>query len=174
VKLIQTVTVTAAFQASVEFTSIPQDGTDLVILISARGDTTGTGAGTVFAKFNTSTTEYYWRVYQGSGSAVSNSVGTHPSAAAILVRAGATANTFSNAEMRIFSYSAAVRKLYSTDAVGENNALEAYQQMIAGQWSFTDAITALTFTTTNSFITGTTFSLYKITKGTDGIVTTSP
>jgi hypothetical protein len=63
----------------------------------------------------------------------------------------------------------------SVDAVNENNATSAQQEIRAWLWSETSAITSLTISAigANQMVAGTTISLYKITKGSDGIVTTS-
>jgi hypothetical protein len=63
----------------------------------------------------------------------------------------------------------------SIDAIRENNATDARQAIFAALWSDTAAITSITIVpSSTNFDVGSTFSLYKITKGSDGIVTTSP
>lgn len=172
--LIETKTLGTA-AASIEFTSIPQDGTDLVFLISSRSATTDNFD--LALRFNGSTTGYSNRQLQGNGSAVASAAPfsdriwlgyTNPSFY--------TSNTFGNSIAYIPNYTAAVNKSVSGDTVMENNATSAFQFITAGLWSNTAAITSVNVSIdfgTGNFAIGTTVSLYKITKGSDGIVTTS-
>jgi hypothetical protein len=156
--------------ASIEFTSIPQNGTDLVLLGSARN--TATAADTILFSFNSSTANFSAKFLQGSGSASSSS--TIARFAATAVGGTETASTFSNFQIHIPNYSGSTNKSYSTDTVTENNATQAFQTLISGLWSDTSAITSITLTTNSgNLAVGSTISLYKITKGSDGIVTTS-
>jgi hypothetical protein len=60
------------------------------------------------------------------------------------------------------------------DTVSENNATAAFQRIIAGLNNSTAAITSINFfPSSGNFVAGSTISLYGITKGSDGIVTTS-
>jgi hypothetical protein len=167
--LIETKTL-ATTAASIEFTSIPQDGTDLVILISARTNASGLRSGQI--SFNGSTSGFSNRSLDGTGSVAASFsearyVGT-------LAGTTATADTFGNALIYIPNYSGATNKSFNADSVSENNAASAIQSISAGLWSNTAAITSLSFSpSTDSLIAGSTISLYKITKGSDGIVTTS-
>jgi hypothetical protein len=154
--------------ASIEFTSIPQDGTDLVLLMSGRG-AADVSAG--YISFNTGGT-YTRRTLQGNGSS-SSTVADYDF---YIVASARTANTFSNAAIYIPNYTGSTAKSYSTDSVGESNETLSFQALTAGLWSGTAAITSLNvyLVAGVSWAAGSTMSLYKITKGSDGIVTTSP
>jgi hypothetical protein len=175
-KLIESKTLGTA-AASIEFTSIPQTPfTDLVALISYRTD-----RAQVFdqlrIQFNDDTgANYSFRGLTGDG-AGANSESTSGSGIKIApgVGASATANTFSNNSLYISNYSGSTNKSVSSDAVGENNATTAYQSIFAGLWSNTAGITKIKFfpEVGPNFVIGSTISLYGITKGSDGIVTTS-
>jgi hypothetical protein len=159
--------------ASIEFTSIPQDGTDLVFLISARSDaTTASGGGSGVLRPNGSSSNLSSRRLQGTGSATSSTTST-----TVIYRidpSDYTASTFGNSSIYFPNYAGSTAKSFSVDAVNENNATEAVQQIVAGLWDNTAAITSMTFLpNSGNFVSGTTISLYKITKGSDGIVTTS-
>jgi hypothetical protein len=165
--LIETKTLGAA-AASIEFTSIPQDGTDLVALLSQRnsGDNVG-----VVLSFNTGGA-YTRRRLLGDGSATSSDTPTND----VLQSASVfTANTFSNSSIYVPNYTGSTSKSYSVDTVTENNATTSYQALYAGLWDGTAAITTLKLTAGGgfNFVAGSTVSLYKVTKGSDGIVTTS-
>ena len=168
--LIETKTLGTA-AAQIEFTSIPQDGTDLYITVSARTNA-GNDLDTLLVKFNGVTTNQTSRMLRGTGSAVSSSSLTEISFA--VVGNTATSNTFGNAAFYVPNYSGATNKSVSMDIVIEQNTTTAYQQLFAALWSSTAAITSFTVAGQGTnLLTGSTVSLYKITKGSDGIVTVS-
>jgi hypothetical protein len=172
--LIETKTLGAA-AASIEFTSIPQTFTDLIIVSSLRTDNNPDSSdyGIAGLSINGSTANITSRALVGSGSAASSSSGT----AINIVTAGSsnTASTFGNFALYISNYTSSVAKSLSLDNVTENNATRAWQVIQAGLWNSSSALTSFGFTASASgnFVTGSTISLYGITKGTDGIVTTS-
>jgi hypothetical protein len=170
-KLIESKTLATA-AAFIEFTSIPQDGTDIVFLISGRNSGSNV-AEAVYLSLNGSATGFTGRYLEGNGASaysglLAQYVGSIPGATA-------TSNTFGNIVFYIPNYSGSTNKSYSVDAVTENNATTSYQTLVAGLWSNTSAITSATFTPGGAlnFLAGSTISLYKITKGTDGIVVVS-
>jgi hypothetical protein len=171
-KLIESKTLGTA-AASIEFTSIPQDGTDLVVLVSSRSNGAFTSSEIDIA-FNGSSSNFTSRYLYGSGSAAGGATDT--TLVGISSAASNTADTFGNATIYIANYTGSTNKSISTDSVGESNATAAYQAIAATLWSQTAAITSLTLQLDNgvrNFVAGSTASLYKITKGSDGIVTTS-
>ena len=155
--------------ASIEFTSIPQTYTDLLVKISGR---TSVGAAAMLISFNGSTANFSASVLLGTGASVASY--TNPREIGTLDGGGITANTFINAETYIPNYTGATNKSYSSDSVSEQNATTAYQEIIAGLWSDTAAITSLAISGSSNLEAGSTASLYGVLKGSDGIVTTSP
>jgi hypothetical protein len=169
-QLIETKTLGAA-AASLELTSIPQDGTDLLVLISGRSSRAA-GADSLFISINGSTSNFTGRYLEGSGTSVGSS--TIARFVGVLPDANNTANTFSNIAVYFSNYAGSTNKSFSSDSVMETNATESYQDIIAGLWSQTTAISSLSFAGgIGNIVSGSTISLYKITKGSDGIVTTS-
>jgi len=171
-KLIESKTLGTA-AASIEFTSIPQDGTDLVLLWAGRSS-----IDTIewYLQFNGDTASNYTvRNLRGSGSAVITAGGTYGGLLFNGLNASSqTANTFGNVQVYIPNYTGSTQKSVSGDEVEESNSNPAFQNIVAGRWTGTAAITSLTITNAGgNFVTGSTASLYKITKGSDGIVTTS-
>ena len=169
---IQTVDL-ASTQASISFNSIPQDYTDLVLLVSSRSDGAFTSSEIDIA-LNGSSSDFTGRYLYGSGSAAG--VATDTTLVGVSSAASNTADTFGNATIYIANYTGSTNKSISTDSVGESNATTAYMAIAATLWSQTAAITSLTLQLDNgvrNFVAGSTASLYKITKGSDGIVTTS-
>ena len=175
-KLIESKTLATA-AASIEFTSIPQDATDLVLLMSGRSARTSDGRDEVFIRFNgDSGANYTNRALRGSGSAADSVTNPTTSISRVnLPSSTTTSNTFGNGIIYILNYTALVAKSVSVDNVMENNATFSFQEIVAGLWNNTAAITSISFTPeVANFEAGSTISLYKITKGSDGIVTTSP
>ena len=172
-QLIETKTLGTA-QASIEFTSIPQDGTDLVMLLAIRANSGGFIGGNGRIYFNDSTTGYSARHLLGTGSsALSQDTTAAGRFAGFENGSGTTANTFSNTQIYIPNYTGSTNKSWSVDTVGENNGTEAYQGIQASLWSNTAAITKITYSSVEgvNLAAGSTISLYKITRGTsNGVV----
>ncbi len=163
----------ASSQASITFSSIPQTYTDLLLVFSGRF-TSGSG-GDVKMEFNGVTTGYTHRQLFGNGSTASSSSGS----GAYVGRANwstSTANTFTNVQIYIPNYANGNAKSYSVDSVEENNATLASQNIIAGLWTGTNAITSIVLTEFGgslSFAQYSSFTLFGITKGSDGVTTVS-
>ena len=116
-KLIETKTLAVA-ATSIVFTSIPQDGTDLVLLCSLRQ------AGAGFSQLNMSFngvggTSYSDRTLEGTGSAAPTNSRTSQAVIRITAIVGSeqTANTFGNASLYIPNYSGNTNKSVSLDGV---------------------------------------------------------
>lgn len=164
-QLVSTVTLGSA-AASIEFTSIPQDGTDLVYVASLRCSSTA-----VLARhyFNGDTgSNYEWRWLRGTGSAASSGSSGGASLYGLtswVNGSGATANTFSNFSVYVPNYTVSQNKSWSVDAVDENNATASYQNITAGIWNQTTAVSSISISVnTGNLEAGSTVSLYKITK----------
>ena len=175
--LIETKTLGTA-AASIEFTSIPGTYTDLYILASHRQTQTFADVnGYPTLTLNNSTSNYSFRWIQGSGSAVASSSSTYGGFYWFGNNDFMTANTFSNTSIYIPNYAGSTNKSVSFDTVQETNATASFQQIMAGLWSDTAAITSLKLTardsglgTSPSFVVGTTISLYGILKGSSSVV----
>jgi len=171
--LVATSTVGSGGASSIEFTSIPQDGTDLVLVLSARQDTSTSYNGQVNVNNDGTNANYSRRVLIGTGSTLSNlSSAFRP----ILPTTSSdeTASTFGNSAIYFSNYAGSTTKSMSVDGVLENNGTFGRQLISANLWNNTAAITSVTvLADPGLFVQHTTASLYKITKGSDGIVTTS-
>jgi hypothetical protein len=175
-KLIESKTLGTA-QASIEFTSIPQDGTDLVLVFSCRANVPDNYANTGI-RFNGDTaSNYSSRLLFGLGSGTPSSTSTTTTYVAFAYSTGtsATASTFGSSAVYIPNYTGSTTKSVSMDSVSENNATTAIQALTAALWTGTAAITSLRLFLPGgeNLLADSTASLYKITKGSDGIVTTS-
>ena len=172
--LIETKTLGAA-AASIEFTSIPQDATDLVLYYSLRSNRAAF-LDVLFIRFNGTSSGYTRRQLRGTGSAAASDTGDTAQFNVYGLNGDtSTSNTFSNGAMYVPNYTSSANKSVSIDDVMETNATEAWQGITAGLWSNTNAIDSVSFTMLfgTAFLAGSTVSLYGITKGSDGIVTTS-
>lgn len=162
--LVSTVTVGAAGAASIEFTSIPQTGTDLLITWSTRSTNNDDF---VNVTFNGSSASFTERTLGANGASVFSETKTN--FAGFKPVSGTTANTHGNASMYIPNYAGSTNKSFSIDTVTEDNAAVAWQFIIAGLWSSTSAITSVALTVpTGLFAQYSTASLYTITKGSGG------
>ena len=160
----------ASAQAEITFSSIPATFTDLLVVFSTRS----TFRQDTSVKFNGSTANFSDRYLIGTGSSVFS--GTSPANfLGVLNGSGQTANTFASGQLYIPNYRTSAFKSWSVDSVGENNATEAYQNIIAGLWSVTDAITSVTIYQTNGDNLGqySSATLYGITAGSSGGVVVS-
>jgi hypothetical protein len=168
--LLERVTVGETAVSSITFNSIPQTGyTDLKIVGSTRSTTADA---TLLYRFNGTTTGYTGRVLLGTGSVAQSGTMTTLTAGAGgtwgrasdtgVNPSSSTTSTFSNWEMYVPNYTSANNKSASLDAVYENNATAADQDLDALLWSNTAAITSVAFAVYNagSFAQYSTFSLY--------------
>jgi hypothetical protein len=160
--LIASNTVGSGGVASVTFSSIPSTYTDLKLVNSTRSNYAAT---TDYYKLsiNGSTANFSWIQLAGNGSAASSSNGASNNNNTI-DGANATSNTFSNDEFYFPNYTSSNNKSYSADGVEENNATAAIQDLYAGLWSNTAAITSLTLAPANGtlFVQYSSFYLYGI------------
>lgn len=165
-QLIQTVTVGVGGATSINFSSIPQTGTDLFIVASVRTADAAPSTNLI-VKFNSLTTGYSSRLLNGSGSAVSS---TSTASMTILVNsATATSNTFGNASLYIPNYTATGQKPMSSDSVIANNSTAGGLRLSASSSSDTAPITSIQFENGSvNILENSTISLYKITKGSGG------
>ncbi len=166
--LISSVTVGSGGAANIEFTSIPQTYTDLVLKFSLRTDIAGGGPYNVGLRVNGSSSSIYntKRLY-GFNSSVSSFTATAESAtlAGQTTTAGDTANTFASSEIYLPNYTSSNYKSGSTDAVHENNG-SAERFLAANLIQTTSAITSIelliTGGTTYTFVQYSTAYLYGI------------
>jgi hypothetical protein len=164
-RLIESKTLATA-AASIEFTSIPQTFTDLVVVISPRSN--AGGFRDFLISFNGSTSGFTSRQLDGNGSGASS--GTVARYVGTVNGTPQTADTFGNISVYIPNYSGATNKSFSSDAVTETNATASIQTISAGLWSNTAAITSVAFApSTDSLVTGTTASLYGVSNKTPNV-----
>jgi hypothetical protein len=172
-KLIQTTTL-ASVATAINFTSIPQTFTDLVITLATRSTGVGTPPNPIGFAFN-SGSNFSYRALQGRGSTSPTSFNGTSQYGGNAPNSNDTANTFGSINIYVPNYTSAVGKSYSIESVTENNATLVYLDIVAGLWNDTSAINTVSLYIGNglSMAIGTTASLYGITKGSSGGVTVS-
>ena len=166
---IASVTVGSGGAANIDFTSIPQTYTDLVVVYSMRGTNAGT-TGYVNINFNNSTSGYSNTSVFGTSTVVYSYRYTTLSYlwGGLYQGNGATANTFGNGQIYIPNYAGSNAKSISIDQVSENNASTAdaaFALLNAGLWNNTAAITSVKLTNdTSNWAQYSTATLYGIKK----------
>jgi hypothetical protein len=149
--------------SSIDFTSIPSTYTDLVLKVSARTDSIGSGNG--FAMYlNGSTSSYTRKGVYGDGALVASNSASN-AAGGLINGTTETSNTFASTDIYIPNYAGSNNKSTSHDSVSENNATFAYISLNAGLWSDTSVVTSMTLTpNAGNFVQYTTATLYGIKK----------
>jgi len=162
---ISTVTVGSGGASSINFIDIPQNYTDLNVLLSARSNTGGAFAGLIVA-FNGSAAGYTLTWFGDANGAAA----TYTYSAfgynhiAYIPGSAATANSFGSVTFTMPDYTSSHAKAVNVDGANANNATTIYQGFSIGSWSGTAPITSLSFTTAGSFVQYSTATLYGIRK----------
>ena len=162
-ELIASSTVGAGGAASIDFTSIPNTYTDLVVKISGRTSRSAAGSDWVKIAFNGVTTNLSMRSLFGGGSSVGSYTDT--TIYSSTNSNSQTSSTFGNTEFYIPNYAGSTNKSVSGDGVSETNASTNNDMtLIAGLWSSTAAISQVNLTpyTGPNFLQYTTAYLYGV------------
>ena len=163
-ELIETIEVGAGGAASIEFTSIPQDGVDLLLVTSVRLST-GNSPFLYWRANSDSGSNYTHRRLSGDGSTASSgsSSGTTQGWIGRVSGGSDTANTAGNTATYFSNYTSTANKSISSDAVAENNATYAEQYIIASSYTTSSPISSLSVIPASGTIEQySTASLYKI------------
>ena len=146
----------------VDFTSIPQTYTDLLVKTSTNGNTLEV----IRMRFNSvSSSDYTQKVLRGTGAATASFSNAGWDSLTRLSPSynNEGANIFSNNEYYIPNYTGSTTKSVSGDSVTEANATTAYQILYAGLLNNSSAITSINFISgSGDFNQYSTFTLYGI------------
>lgn len=171
--LIQHTEVGAAGTSAIEFNSIPQTYTDLILKLSVRNTYNGVQTDGRIT-FNGQNSNKSGRLLYGQGSGTGLS-GTYSDLFIWYPGSQNTASTFSNIQIYIPNYTSSTVKSTSHEIALENNGTFSYTMIFAGLWSNTSAINSISVNDNNSgsFVQYSSATLYGITKGSSGGVTVS-
>ena len=145
-RLIETVTVGSGGAASIEFGSIPQTYTDLVVVVSGRTTQAANQDSDVVIRFNGSSSNLSYRSIRGNGTGAASQTAYF----GFLNGNSATASVFGSFSAYIPNYASSTAKSVSVASVTETNATDAYQALGAILWNDTSAITSLRILSTSS------------------------
>lgn len=142
-QLLGAVTVGSGGLATISFTSIPQNYTDLLLVHSLRES--GNSA-TAQITFNSSATNYTNKYLRGNGASATSSTQVSTFLETFDNYASSTASVFGSSSVYITNYTSSNNKSVSVDTITENNATTAYAQISASLWSDSAAITRIDIT----------------------------
>jgi hypothetical protein len=171
VQFIEKVVVGSGGAASITFSAIPADYTDLLLVCSLRK----TVNSFLQLSLNGSFSNFTGRALQGSGSGASSFSRTD-SFFGYSSTSSNTASTFGSLQLYIPNYRSSVAKSISAETVQETNATAADMVIYAGLWNDTSPITSIGIRGLNGdgvFEEFSSASLYGILAGSDGIVSVS-
>lgn len=154
--------------ASITFSSIPQNYSDLVVVVSGRSTADENSSGSYAnVRPNNSVSSQSARTLRGTGSSVASNSET--TVFFTIAHSGTTANTFGNSTVYIPNYTGSQNKSFGIDGVNENNATAARIELKAGLFSSSSPITSLVLTPGGgNFVTNTSATLYGVNR-TSGI-----
>ena len=143
--LIASSTVGSGGAAFIQFTSIPQSYTDLVVFMSGRSTTGSPDAGLQFNGEGSSNISSRY-MFSVDGSITSGSSGSYIALVG-LPKSGTTSNTFGNVTIHIANYTSSQQKAISVESVTENmSSSETFLTLTAGVYSSSSAVSSLKLT----------------------------
>lgn len=159
--LLETIEFTNSSTNNVTFTGIPQDGLDLLIIVSARATVESYPLG---VRFNGSGSNFNTIRLLALGNSFDGGVLNNDFKDTSVVPSTHTANVFSNSSIYISSYASSKNKAFNVDGVTENNASSPSRfSFQSGRWANADPITSLfCYISGGFFAANSKISLYKI------------
>lgn len=140
--LIASSTVGAGGASSIDFNSIPQTYTDLLLKVSCQ--TNRNGIDTLRLIFNSSTSSYSGKVLYASNTTPASFTGATAYGPYLAANGTNFANVFASIDCYIPNYtSTSTNKSFSTDSVAEATTASEEMALSAGLWSNTSAITSI-------------------------------
>lgn len=140
--LINSTTVGSGGVSSINFNSIPQTYTDLLLKISC--ETNRNGIDTLRLLFNSSTSSYSGKVLYASSTSIASFAGATTYGPYLAANGTNFANIFASIDCYIPNYtSGSIYKTFSTDSVAEANTSSEEMAISAGIWSSNTAISSI-------------------------------
>jgi hypothetical protein len=175
-ELIETIPVGIGGQASITFSSIAANWTDLYIVVSGKSTRTNSPRDDIKLQFNGVTSGYSYKFLEGTGS-TANSSGASSQAQILVTHALSTnssglGNLFGNASIYIHNYLSSSNKSISSDETAIRNSTDSHSAIQASLSTVTSPITSIYLSPENGdFTQYSTASLYGILAGSDGTTT---
>jgi hypothetical protein len=166
--LISSTTIGAGGAANIDLTSIPQTYTDLLLLVSIRGNGGASYRNVPLRVNNDATLLWQQRLLGGDGSTASSASYSATNGSdmvwGLVADSIPTANAFTSVQYYFSNYaSTTINKAVSFEGVAENNASTASLRIASAVWYSNNAISRITLTPeTGSWIQYTTATLYGI------------
>jgi hypothetical protein len=169
-ELVETIEVGSGGASSIEFTSIPQDGVDLLILLSGKGGHTQSWGDLKITLNSDTSANYNARdLLQYAGSVASQSWSGslwNPQLMGITGSASSVTNVYANAACYFSNYTSSESKSMSLDGAwsSTNSATTGGLGFFSGSLNTTSPVTSIELTarTSTNFVQYSTASLYKI------------
>lgn len=162
-------------QASIVFSAIPQNFTDLYLVTSLRDNTGSTGWENAFVYPNGLSTNMTSRFLFGWGSGNSGTALNTPAVIYHQVaRGGNSAGTFANNSIYITNYTGSAAKSISCETSVAQNTTGSINAITTAVWNSSAAITSLEIVGAGaSFVQFSSVTLYGVLAGSNGTVTVS-
>lgn len=168
--------VETATATDIEFTSIPADYDELILVLSARSTKSST-TDNIALTFNSSAAAYYGLIlYQENSGTPASASASNVSSYNFLYATGdtAAANCFSTTTVHISGYTTTAAKPFTIESATTNNSGSVLQAFGNGVWNNSSTISSLKLDpTTGDFKQYTKATLYGVLSGSDGSTTGS-
>jgi len=170
----------AGTQASVIFNPISADYDDLLLIVNAKSSRTNSPRDNLMMTFNgVGGTSYGNQWLEGTGSAAYSSAQANTSSIQVTWALSAdfgstTAGIYGSTKIYITSYRNSLNKSIISDQTAIRNSTDSHSAIQGSLASITAPITSISLSPENgSFLVYSSFSLYGIKKGSDGVTTVS-
>tara|TARA_R110001606_G_scaffold148656_1_gene288701 strand:+ start:117 stop:653 length:537 start_codon:yes stop_codon:yes gene_type:complete len=175
-ELIQTIPVGSGGQASITFSSIEADWTDLYLVVSGKSTRTNAPRDAIKLQFNGVTSGYSYVYLEGTGSAADGLKFSSQSQIlfehALSTNFSGLGNLFGSASIYISDYLSSQNKSVSSDQTAIRNSTDAHSAIEASLSTVTSPITSIYLSPQHGdFTQYSTASLYGIASGSDGTTT---
>lgn len=163
--------VETATATDIEFTSIPADYDELILILSARSNKSST-TDNIALTFNGSSAAYYGLIlYQENSGTPASATVNNASSLTTLYATGdtAAANCFSTTTVHISGYTSTAAKAFTFESSTTNNSGSVLQAFGNGVWNNSSTISSLKLDpVTGDFMQFSKATLYGVLSGSDG------
>lgn len=149
--------------SEITFNNIPQNFTDLLIVVSARAGIAALSDG-IIAKFNGSVSNFSFLSVEGNGSAASSGSSATTANIARTNGSTATANSYASSVIYIPNYSRGNTKQITVSTVSETNATTTFMNFYSIFWNDRSPITSISFPQNSgtNYTSDSTFTIYGV------------